>query len=453
MTRKDFFARAGYGAAAALLPSCIGGLATSCTIPNPNEPKPEALPLMKTVADTVTVDGRIGGTTEPLTTNDTLDGIPVVIGTSAGQVIVFSVSVPTGMTLNTNGTVSVAANTAEGSYDITYKIAEVSNPKNSATITSVIVVTKSLPILNAVTETTSAINGNTGGTTPSLTSNDTIDGIPVVIGTAAGQVKLSAVTAPLPTGLSLNLNTGIVTIAPNTAAGAYTISYKITEVSNTSNSATATSIIIVAVSGSLPIINAVSETTATINGTSGGTTLSLIANDTLNGIPVVIGTAPGQIKLLAVSLPTGFSLNANGSVTIAPNTPAGNYNVSYKITEITNPTNSSTATSIIPVTVTPIVSALATVDVSTGKLAVNGGYIVINGIIIARTSSGTFLAVSSACTHKGTNVQYVVANNDFYCNNHGAKFSSTGVVTLGPATTNLKQYKTVLSGSSLSVYP
>lgn len=154
-----------------------------------------------------------------------------------------------------------------------------------------------------------------------------------------------------------------------------------------------------------------------------------------------------------MTVPSGLTLNANGTVTAAANTADGNYNVTYKITEITNPTNSSTATSIIPVTVAPSATALATVDVSTGKLATNGGYVVINGIVIARTNSGTFLAVSAACTHKGTNVQYVASANDFYCPNHGAKFSSTGVVTLGPATTNLTQYKTTLTGTSLSVYP
>jgi Rieske Fe-S protein len=454
MTRKEFFSRAGYGAAGVLLPSCIAGLATSCTIPNPNAPKTGVLPILKTTAGSVSIDGRIGGTTTgTITSNDTIDGVPVVIGTNAGQVFLTSVTVPTGMTLNINGTVTVAANTAVGSYTITYKITEVTNPTNSATGTSVLIVSASFPVILAVTETTAAINGVTGGTTLALTANDTINGVPVVIGTAAGQVKLTTVTSPLPTGLTLNLNNGIVTVAPNTAAGAYNITYKITEVTNPSNSATATSIIIVTVAGSLPVINAVSETTAAINGTTGGTTTSLTANDTLNGVAVVIGAGAGQVKLTAVTLPAGLTLNANGTVTVAANTAAGNYNVTYKITEITNPTNSSTATSVIPVTVTPTTTALATVDVSTGALATNGGFVVINKIVIARTITGTFLAVAAACTHAGTNVKYVLANNNFHCPNHGAEFSNTGVVTKGPATTNLKVYTVVLTGTSLSVYP
>ena len=39
-----------------------------------------------------------------------------------------------------------------------------------------------------------------------------------------------------------------------------------------------------------PIIDAVADTTAAVNGTAGGTTSSLISNDTLNGAAVVIGT-------------------------------------------------------------------------------------------------------------------------------------------------------------------
>jgi cytochrome b6-f complex iron-sulfur subunit len=93
-----------------------------------------------------------------------------------------------------------------------------------------------------------------------------------------------------------------------------------------------------------------------------------------------------------------------------------------------------------------------TLDVSSGALASNGGYLVSQGILVARTNSGTFLAVSAACTHEGTSVTYNAANNNFVCPNHGAKFSSSGMVTLGPATTNLKSYNTSLTNSTLRIF-
>jgi cytochrome b6-f complex iron-sulfur subunit len=85
------------------------------------------------------------------------------------------------------------------------------------------------------------------------------------------------------------------------------------------------------------------------------------------------------------------------------------------------------------------------------SLAAPGGYIYTGGIIVAKTISGSFIAVSQACTHQGTNVQYEGTNQRFYCPGHGATFSDTGAVTNGPATTALKQFKTSLSGNILTI--
>jgi cytochrome b6-f complex iron-sulfur subunit len=93
-----------------------------------------------------------------------------------------------------------------------------------------------------------------------------------------------------------------------------------------------------------------------------------------------------------------------------------------------------------------------TLDTSTGTLAYNGGYLVHQGVLVARTMSGTFIAVSAACTHQGTTVNYSSAGNNFICPNHGAVFNSSGAVTQGPASINLAQYNTALTGNSLRVF-
>jgi cytochrome b6-f complex iron-sulfur subunit len=92
------------------------------------------------------------------------------------------------------------------------------------------------------------------------------------------------------------------------------------------------------------------------------------------------------------------------------------------------------------------------VDISSGSLATNGGFLVLNGVLVARTLTGNFVAVSAACTHEGTVVNYSSATNNFICPNHGAKFSIGGVVTQGPANTNLKLYTTSLAGTTLRVF-
>jgi cytochrome b6-f complex iron-sulfur subunit len=93
-----------------------------------------------------------------------------------------------------------------------------------------------------------------------------------------------------------------------------------------------------------------------------------------------------------------------------------------------------------------------TLDVSTGALAVKGGYLLSNGIIVAHTLSGTYIAVSAACTHEGQTIQYIGSSNDFYCPRHGAMFNSVGQVTRGPAGAPLSQYKTSLTGTSLRIF-
>lgn len=51
---------------------------------------------------------------------------------------------------------------------------------------------------------------------------------------------------------------------------------------------------------------------------------------------------------------------------------------------------------------------------------------------------GTFRAFERACTHQGTNVEWEQGSGTFYCNNHGARFSSTGAVVMGPAVIPLR---------------
>jgi cytochrome b6-f complex iron-sulfur subunit len=81
-----------------------------------------------------------------------------------------------------------------------------------------------------------------------------------------------------------------------------------------------------------------------------------------------------------------------------------------------------------------------------------GGSVAANGIIIARLSTTEFVALSRACTHEGTAVNFRSSQNDFLCPNHGARFSTTGSVLEGPARSALKKYNTTLTGTSLRVF-
>ncbi len=92
-----------------------------------------------------------------------------------------------------------------------------------------------------------------------------------------------------------------------------------------------------------------------------------------------------------------------------------------------------------------------TVNVASGPLATNGGYLLQNGVIVARTNAGTFIAVASTCTHQGGTVGYAPNSNSFICPIHGAQFDANGNVIGGPAPTNLQKFTCTLSGSTLHV--
>ncbi len=124
------------------------------------------------------------------------------------------------------------------------------------------------------------------------------------------------------------------------------------------------------------VIVAVADITAAVNGLTGGTTTALTSNDNLNGTPVVIGTAPGNVTLTGTTVPTGLTLNANGTVTIAPNTAAGNYSLTYQICEVSHPTNCSSVTSTIVVSDPPAAPAVALV-----KTAIVSGSGILGGVI------------------------------------------------------------------------
>ncbi|MBB6108012.1 QcrA and Rieske domain-containing protein [Mucilaginibacter lappiensis] len=85
-------------------------------------------------------------------------------------------------------------------------------------------------------------------------------------------------------------------------------------------------------------------------------------------------------------------------------------------------------------------------------LLTNGGYLASNGVIVAKTTAGTYVAVQQSCTHQSYPLIYQGSNQQFYCNNHGSAFTEAGVVKNSPANRNLTVYQTTLTGSSLRVF-
>jgi hypothetical protein len=187
-------------------------------------------PDIEALVDTLgPINGTEGEDTTSLTNNDTLNGNQVVIGTDPGNVTLTGISVPAGLTLNGDGTVTIAPNTPAGTYLVEYQICEVNNPGNCDSVTSIIEV--EAPFIEAVEDTLGPIDGANGGTNiVNVLTNDILNDSPVDI----NDVNLTTVTND-PEGV-LTLNTdGSVDVAENTPTGTYTLTYQICEKSNPTN--------------------------------------------------------------------------------------------------------------------------------------------------------------------------------------------------------------------------
>ena len=69
-----------------------------------------------------------------------------------------------------------------------------------------------------------------------------------------------------------------------------------------------------------------------------------------------------------------------------------------------------------------------------------GGNADIGKAMVFRTGDSKFMTISTVCTHKKCDVDF--DGNGFECPCHGSTYTKTGKVTNGPATKNLKSYKT-----------
>ncbi|QIH40022.1 T9SS type B sorting domain-containing protein [Flavobacterium sp. Sr18] len=307
------------------------------------------------VADTnaTAVNGYIGGTAiANILANDTLNGVAVI----PSQVLVTLASVlPTGITFNTStGEVAVNAGTPAGTYTFDYSICEVLNPANCSTIKITVNVAQA-PILAVADTNATTINGYTGGTAiANVLSNDTLNGVAVI----PSQV-LVTLASVLPTGITFNTSTGEVAVNAGTPAGTYTFDYSICEVLNPANCSTITITVNV---GQAPI-SAINDSVVSVVGINQiVTVINVLTNDKLNGIAV---NSTQIVLSLTVADSSGFmTLNTDGTVVLAPNTPAGTYTLKYQICEILNPSNCSTGV----VTVSVVAP---TMTITTSSLCLN----------------------------------------------------------------------------------
>ncbi len=89
-------------------------------------------------------------------------------------------------------------------------------------------------------------------------------------------------------------------------------------------------------------------------------------------------------------------------------------------------------------------------DASNAALLKNGGYIINNRIVIARTNSGDYVAATQRCSHEGT-YAIILKNDEWLCTDHDARFDLTGNGLNSNGNKGLTIYKTSLNGEILTI--
>jgi gliding motility-associated-like protein/uncharacterized repeat protein (TIGR01451 family) len=111
--------------------------------------------------------------------------------------------------------------------------------------------------------------------------------------------------------------------------------------------------------------------------------INVLDNDKLNGIAV----KPSDVILKGIGFPTGITINADGTIDVAPGTKGGNYTLTYQICEVANSSNCSSATVKIFVEV-PAIAIIKTVVLNDAN---GNGY----------AEAGETLTYEFAITNKG----------------------------------------------------
>ena len=361
---------------------CALAVPTSCD--TATVPITVAAPVVDAVNDPAASIPATGGTVPTVVANDTVDGAPAVIGGNIAAPTLTNNGGLVGLVINADGTLTVPADVTPGTYTATYQICALAVPTSCDTAT--VPITVAAPVVDAVNDPPASIPA-TGGTVPSVVANDTVDGAPAVIG---GNVSVPTLTNTGGlTGLVMNAN-GTLTVPAGVTPGTYTATYQICALAVPTSCDSATVPITVAA----PVVDAVNDLPASIPAT-GGTVPTVVANDTVNGAPAVIGGNVSAPTLTNTGGLTGLVMNADGTLTVPAGVTPGSYTASYQICSLAVPTSCDTAT--VPITVAaPVVDAVndppasipatgGTVPTVVSNDTVDGAPAVIGGNISAPT--------------------------------------------------------------------
>ena len=270
---------------------------------------------------------------------DTMEGVVGNLSPERDVVLTPGAQPHENITMNPNGSITVKRGTPKGTYTYEYTICQKDVPTNcdKAKVSFEVIEAHIFAKDDGVWEV-----GTEGALTPSILNNDILG---ERVGIAPSEVSITKTNGkPVIDDTKMVMNKdGRISVKKNIPEGTYTYYYTITENANTANNSSA-SVTIRVVSFSAQD----DEFDITNDKTKEFKTESVLKNDELNKkknpspVDDVILTK-GEAKDAERNPTTALTMNADGTITIAPNTPDGVYTYTYTICKKSAPTECKSA--------------------------------------------------------------------------------------------------------------
>ena len=329
---------------------CVKGATSPCdTAKAKITVTPDATPSrpIKAVDDDF---GKVPNTVDYTTTNtvfstgvDTLEGVPGILSPERDVVLTPGAQPHENITMNPNGSITVKRGTPKGTYTYEYTICQKDVPTNcdTAKVSFEVIEAHIFAKDDGVWEV-----GTEGALTPSILNNDIL-GERVGIAPSEVDIQQTQGEAVVDKTLMEKNEDGRISVKKNIPEGTYTYHYTITEKANRANFSKAKVIIkVVSFSAQDDEFNITNDKTKEFK------TESVLKNDELNKkknpspVDDVI-LKKGEAKDAERNPTNALTMNDDGTITIAPNTPDGVYTYTYTICKNSAPTECKSAEAVI----------------------------------------------------------------------------------------------------------
>ncbi|WP_392448681.1 Ig-like domain-containing protein [Capnocytophaga canis] len=333
----------------------------------------------------------VGTTTKTVFENDKLNGV----SPTSATVSVTSANLPIGVTLNSDGTLTIGNTASSGTHTFTYTICDKANTGICDTATATITIKK----VTATDDSYLVTN-----TTATQTVGNVLDNDKVGTQTATTTlVTIDNIQNPTGTNVPVLGTNGNITIPQGTLPNIYTITYEICLSGGTTDCDTAEVQVVVGT----PTLTVANDTYTATTIATPRVVGNVLSNDEINGhTPVLPSFVNIGVKQPATPIGAGVPPTLStitGDVEVPTNTPAGVYTIVYELCPkgiVTGSASCKTATVTVTVSAPEIVALPNAYTVTTTTTTQTVGNVLDNDSLGgASVSTSTVTLTPGAFTH------------------------------------------------------